>query len=57
MRGVKAALCRMIAKDRRAVTSVEYGLIGLLVFVAIIAGVTGVGTKLTPIFSTISSAL
>jgi len=57
MRGLKAAFCQMIAEDRRAVTSVEYGLIGLLVFVAIIAGVTSMGSKLNPIFSTISAGL
>ena len=43
--------------DRRAVTALEYGLIAALIAVAIIGGVTALGTKLNATFTTISKDL
>jgi pilus assembly protein Flp/PilA len=57
MRAVRAVFCQMIAKDRRAVTSLEYGLLGLLVFLVIITSVTALGTSLKPIFSSVANGL
>ena len=46
-----------VAKDRRGVTAMEYGLIAALVAVVIIAAVTLVGTNLDIIFNKIATAL
>ena len=46
-----------VAKDRRGVTAMEYGLIAALVAVVIIASVTLVGTRLDAIFNAIATAL
>ena len=43
--------------DESGVTAIEYGLIAGLIAVVIIASVTLVGTKLTDIFTQISTAL
>ncbi len=56
-RAFVADIGRRFAADREGVTSLEYGLMGAFVFLVIIAGVTGVGTKLMPVFSTIANAL
>ena len=44
-------------KDENAATAIEYGLIAAGIAVAIIAVITGLGTKLKTTFSTISAAL
>ena len=49
-------LRNLIHKDE-GVTAVEYGLIAALIAVAIIAVVTGLGTKLKGEFTTITNAL
>ena len=46
-----------VAKDRRGVTAMEYGLIAALIAVVIIASVTLVGTNLTAIFDAIAAKL
>jgi pilus assembly protein Flp/PilA len=51
---------KMISKlfgDRSGATAIEYGLIAALISVAIIAGVTAVGTNLSTTFTTISGKL
>lgn len=40
--------------DRRAVTALEYGLIASLVAVAIVTGVTALGTNLGAMFSAVA---
>ncbi len=44
-------------KDEAAATAIEYGLIAAGISVAIIAVVNGLGTKLTSVFSSISTQL
>jgi pilus assembly protein Flp/PilA len=44
-------------KDRSGVTAIEYGLIASLIAVAIIVGVSAVGTNLNTTFNTVSSSL
>jgi pilus assembly protein Flp/PilA len=44
-------------KDESAATAIEYGLIAAGIFVAIIAVVSGLGTKLKSTFSSISTEL
>jgi pilus assembly protein Flp/PilA len=51
---------KMISKlfaDRSGATAIEYGLIAALISVAIIAGVTAIGTNLATAFNTISTSL
>jgi pilus assembly protein Flp/PilA len=43
--------------DRSGATAIEYGLIAALIAVAIIAGVTTVGTRLQATFSTVGTTL
>lgn len=50
-------LSRLIQRDRRGVTALEYGLIAALIGVAIITAVTSLGTGLTTTFGKITSAL
>jgi len=44
-------------RDDVGATAIEYGLIAALVAVAIIGGVTSVGTKLSSTFATISNSI
>ena len=44
-------------RDETAATAIEYGLIAAGISVAIIAVVNGLGTKLTSVFSSISTQL
>ena len=44
-------------KDESGATAIEYGLIAALIAVAIISGVTAVGTKLSTSFGSVSTAL
>jgi pilus assembly protein Flp/PilA len=43
--------------DRSGATAIEYGLIAALISVAIIAGVTVIGTQLTTAFGNIGTSL
>ncbi|MDF2115827.1 Flp family type IVb pilin [Roseiarcaceae bacterium H3SJ34-1] len=40
-----ARICKFLA-DQRGATSIEYGFIGVTVSIAIVAGVTSIGSKL-----------
>lgn len=51
------SLFSRFSADRRAVTAMEYGLIAALVAVVIIGGLTTLGSKLTGLFTQISSSL
>jgi pilus assembly protein Flp/PilA len=46
-----------LAKDKRGVTALEYGLIAGLVAVAIVTSVTALGSRLSSTFATITAAL
>lgn len=46
-----------LLSDRDGATAIEYGLIAALISVVIIAAVTVVGTKLSAVFNSISTAL
>jgi Flp pilus assembly pilin Flp len=50
-------LLRRLRSESRAVTSLEYALIGAFIFLVIVVSVTAVGTHLSPIFNTVSSEL
>jgi pilus assembly protein Flp/PilA len=43
--------------DKRAVTALEYAMIASLIAVAAVTVITGLGTKLSTVLSTVSSAL
>ncbi len=43
--------------DERGVTAIEYGLIAALIALAIIVGITAVGTNLAALFNTIAGNL
>ena len=43
--------------DRRAVTALEYGLIAALIAVAIISGVTALGTNINKTFTDIANKI
>jgi pilus assembly protein Flp/PilA len=44
-------------KDERAATAIEYGLIAAGIAVAIIPVLTGVGSKMKTVFTTVQTAL
>jgi pilus assembly protein Flp/PilA len=44
-------------KDERGVTAIEYGLIAALIAVAIIVGVTSVGTNVNDTFENVASQM
>jgi pilus assembly protein Flp/PilA len=46
-----------VAKDRRGVTAMEYGLIAALIALAIIAAVTSAGSAVSAVFTKIAAAL
>jgi len=46
-----------VAKDRRGVTAMEYGLIAALIAVVIVGTVASIGTKLNGVFTTIAARL
>ena len=48
---------RAFLKDESAATAIEYGLIAAGIAVAIIAVISGLGTKLKTTFTSVSSAL
>ena len=51
------SLIARFLRDDRGATAIEYGLIAAGISVAIIATVTGLGTKLTTTFTKVSNAL
>ncbi len=51
------ALLKKFAADRNGATAIEYGLIAALIAVAIISGVSAVGSKLSSSFNTIQTNL
>jgi pilus assembly protein Flp/PilA len=46
-----------LVSDRRAVTSVEYGMIACVIIVAIVGGVLSTGNQLPAFFNEIATAL
>jgi pilus assembly protein Flp/PilA len=46
-----------VLTDRSGATAIEYGLIAALIAVAIVAGVTTVGTQLSSIFVSVGSVV
>ena len=48
---------KRFGRDESAATAIEYGLIAAGIAVAIIAVVLGVGTNLTDVFGSVSSAV
>jgi len=50
-----ARFIQKFARDEEGVTAIEYGLIAALIAVAIILGVTAVGTNLNGLFNYIST--
>jgi pilus assembly protein Flp/PilA len=46
-----------LLRDEDGATAIEYGLIAALISVVIITAVTAVGTKLSAVFNSISTAL
>ncbi len=51
------SMFRSFMKDESGATAIEYGLIAALIAVAIISGVTAVGTKLSTAFGAVSIGL
>ncbi len=47
------ALLTQLAQDESGATAIEYGLIGVLISVAIIIGATALGSKLGELFTAI----
>jgi pilus assembly protein Flp/PilA len=45
-----------LAADRRAVTSVEYGMIAAVIIVAIVGSIISVGNQLPAMFNEVASA-
>ncbi len=50
-------ILKKIRKDESGATAIEYGLIAALVSVAAIGALTAMGTSLTAMFTTVSTAL
>ena len=48
---------RSFCKDESGATAIEYGLIAALIAVAIISGVSAVGSKLSASFDTVQTSL
>ena len=46
-----------LKSDNRGVTALEYGMIAALIALVVVAGVTGIGTKLSTKFNSISTAI
>jgi pilus assembly protein Flp/PilA len=53
---ITAALV-LFARDRRGATATEYGLILAFVFLALLVGVTGVGTETSRMWSFVSGSV
>lgn len=50
-------LVNKLARDKRAVTAIEYALIAALIAVVIIGGVSLLGTNVSKVFSTIAKTI
>jgi Flp pilus assembly pilin Flp len=48
---------RAVLRDRQAVTSVEYALIALLIVLAIVGGISRIGTEVAVPFNQVASEL
>jgi pilus assembly protein Flp/PilA len=46
-----------LRRDKAAVTALEYGLIAALIALAIVAGVTKLGTTLNSLFNNVANSL
>ena len=46
-----------VAREKRAVTAIEYGLIAALIAVVILVAVTALGTNLSTIFNSVSTSV
>jgi Flp pilus assembly pilin Flp len=57
MPGTLREFVEALRRDRRAVTSIEYCIIGAAIFLAVVAGLTAVGSALQVQFSSVSAAL
>ena len=51
------SIVERFARDEKAATAIEYGLIAAGISVVILAAVNAVGTQLTSLFSTVSTDL
>ena len=51
------ALLGRFGRDPRGTTAIEYGLIGALTFMAIVAGATAFGTEVVALFGRIETAV
>jgi len=49
--------CRKLLANRTGATAIEYGLIGALISIVVISGVSSVGTSLNKTFGTIASSI
>ena len=54
---IMITIAKKFLKDESGATAIEYGLIASLIAVAIIAGVTAVGTNLNTLFTTVSTSV
>ncbi|MEQ1614224.1 MAG: Flp family type IVb pilin [Hyphomicrobiaceae bacterium] len=50
-----AGILRRLAKDECGATAIEYGLIALMICVAIVAVIGSIGTQLNTTFTTVNS--
>ncbi len=50
-------LIKKLAGNRQGATAIEYGLIAGLIAVAVITGVTSVGSTLSTVFATVNTKL
>lgn len=51
------SILKSFYKDESGATAVEYGLIAAMVSIAVITGVSSIGSKLGTVFNTLSSSL
>lgn len=49
------ALFKRFADDQSGATAIEYALIASMIFLAIITAVTGVGSQLTKVFTSVNN--
>lgn len=57
LRGKTSSLLAAVLKDERGATAIEYALIAVLLSIAVIAGATVIGSKLSVTFSGVASNL
>jgi pilus assembly protein Flp/PilA len=56
-RQIRRRMLTGLSADVRAVTALEYGMIAALIAVVAVTGFTAIGTSLSSVLSTVSSAL